>query len=249
MNLKQKINIAEIASALRNLHRRARLSVFEISALAVALGFALTVTFLYLTRIQPLRNQVAELQTRQQNLLSQLSKVSVEQRRAAEQSANAEKILDSLTKFEESLKPDESGMTQILNEIDALCTSHKIITSGGSTYNFTEPVLPKDENDNVIRVNREKIDFYPVFGIDTTVTGDYRNLRRFIFDLERSKQFLVIKSVQFQGEGDKYGRTNGSPGNPNPQQQKIQLSSPEAIPVSLKIEMDTYFQKPSVKTQ
>jgi hypothetical protein len=248
MNLKQKINIAEIASALRNLHRRARLSIFEISALAVALVFALTVTFLYLTRIQPLRNQVAELQTRQQNLLTQLGKVSVEQRRAAEQSANAEKILDSLTKFEESLKADGSGMTQILNEIDGLCTSHKIL-SGGSTYNFIEPVLPKDENDNVIRVNREKIDFYPVFGIDTTVTGDYRNLRRFIFDLERSKQFLVIKSVQFQGEGDRYGRTNGNPGNPNPQQQKIQLSSPEAIPVSLKIEMDTYFQKPSVKTQ
>jgi Tfp pilus assembly protein PilO len=247
MNLKQKINIAEIVSALRNLHRKARLSVFEIGALAVALVFALTVTFLYLTRIQPLRNQVAELQTKQQNLRNQLSKVSVEQRRAAEQSANAEKILESLTKFEESLKSDESGMTQILNEIDVLCTSHKIL-SGVSTYNFTEPVQARDENgENVIRVNREKIDFYPVFGIDTTVTGDYRNLRRFIFDLERSKQFLVIKSVQFQGEGDKYGRNSGSQGNP--QQQKIQLSSPEAIPVSLKIEMDTYFQKQSVKTR
>jgi hypothetical protein len=247
MNLKQKINIAEIVNALRNLLRKARLSVFEIGALAVALVFALTVTFLYLTRIQPLRNQVAGLQSREKSLRDRLDKVSIEQRRTAEQSANAEKILASLNKFEESLKPDESGMTQILNDIDALCKSHKVI-SPGSTYNFTEPAAPRDENgDNIIRVNREKIDFYPVFAIDTTVTGDYRNLRRFIFDLERSKQFLVIKSVQFQGEGEKYGRTNGSPGAP--QQQKIELSSPEAIPVSLKIEMDTYFQKPSVKTQ
>jgi hypothetical protein len=243
MNLKQDLKISDVLNGLRNLHRKARLSVFEICALAVALLFAMTVTFFYLTQIQPLRNQVSALQNREQSLLDRLSKLSTEERKRAEQSANAEKILASLTQFEGNLKSDERGMTQILNEIDALCKTHKII-SGGSNYNFTEAVPASDENgNNIIRINREKIDFYSVLGIDTTVTGDYRNLRRFIFDLERSKQFLVIRSVQFQGEGEKYGRTNGGPGRPQPQ---IELS-PDAIPVSLKIEMDTYFQKPSAK--
>jgi Type II secretion system (T2SS), protein M subtype b len=139
-------------------------------------------------------------------------------------------------------------MTQIIDEVNALCKTHKIL-SDGFIYNFTEPEPVADENGNQVnrQVAREKIDFYPVLGIDTTVTGDYRNLRRFIFDLERSKQFLVINSVQFQGEADKLRRAQANnAGRPN---QQLELSSPEAIPVSLKIEMDTYFQKPSGKSQ
>jgi hypothetical protein len=248
MNLRPKINTTEILNALSNLHRRARLSLFEIGSLAAALIFAVIVLFFYLTKIQPLSSQAAALRDKEVVVRKQLEKESREERRRAEQSANAGNILDSLTKFESNLKPDGRGMTQILDEISILCKTHKIF-SDGSSYNLTEPEPVTDENGNPItrRVTREKIDFYPVLGIDTTVTGDYRNLRRFIFDLERSKQFLVINSVQFQGEAERFRRAQGNNGgSPN---QQIELSSPEAIPVSLKIEMDTYFQKPSEKSQ
>jgi Tfp pilus assembly protein PilO len=248
MNLRSKLDTTEILNALSNLHRRARLSLFEIGSLAAALIFAVIVLFFYLTKIQPLSSQAAALRGKELGLRQQLEKESIEERRRTEQSANAEKILDSLTKFESNLKPDESGMIQILDEISALCKTHKII-SDGSRYNVTEPDPVTDENGNPItrRVTREKLDFYKVLGIDTTVTGDYRNLRRFIYDLERSKQFLVINSVQFQGEAERLRRGQGNNGGgPN---QQFELSSPEAIPVSLKIEMDTYFQKPSEKSQ
>lgn len=246
MNLKQNIKISEIPKELRNLNRKLRLSALEIGSLAAALVFAVIVMFFYLTKIQPLRNEAAALQREESELRVKLSALGIEERKRTEQSANAGKILESLASFESNLKSDERGMTQILNEIDSLCTTHKIL-SGTSTYNRTEPIAPATDEKGaaVDRVNREKIDFYPVFGIDTTITGDYRNLRRFIFDLERSKQFLVIKSVQFQGEGEKFRRAQG--GGPGGRQQQIDLSSPEAIPVSLKIEMDTYFQKQSVK--
>ncbi|MBO0797940.1 MAG: hypothetical protein J2P31_03885 [Blastocatellia bacterium] len=244
MNLRQDIKVSEILKELRNLKGKLRLSAMEIGSLAAALAFAVIIMFFYLTKIQPLRNEAAALQREESELLLKLSKLSAEERKRAEQSANAEKILDSLAKFESNLKSDQSGMTQIINEIDSLCTSHKIL-SPGANYNLTEPVAPAadEKGDAVVKLNREKIDFYTVFGIDTTVTGDYRNLRRFIFDLERSKQFLVIKSVQFQGEAEKYRRAQGGPGG----RQQVDLSSPEAIPVSLKIEMDTYFRKQSVK--
>jgi hypothetical protein len=248
MNLRSQINTAEILNALRTLHRRVRLSPFEIGSLAVALIFAVIVLFFYLTKIQPVRSQVATLGGRELTLRAQLDKLGIEERRRVEQSANAEKILDSLIKFENNLKPDERGITQVMDEINTLCKTRNIL-SDGSTYNLTEPVPVTDGSGNPVsgRVAREKIDFYPVLGIDTTVTGDYRNLRRFIFDLERSKQFLVINSVQFQGEADRLRRTNGNnTGRPG---QQMELSSPEAIPVSLKIEMDTYFQKPSGKSQ
>jgi hypothetical protein len=247
MNLRAKIDTTEILNVLWNLHRRARLSLFEIGSLAAALIFAVIVMFFYLTKIHPLRSQAAELRDRELQLRQQLGKLNIEERKRAEQSANAGKILDSLTEFESNLKSDERGIIQIMDEINNLCKTHKVITDS-STYNLTEPAPVADENGNPIvgRVIREKIDFYPIFAIDTTVTGDYRNLRRLIFDLERSKQFLVINSVQFQGEADKLRSPQGNPGRPT---QQIDLSSPEAIPVSLKLEMDTYFQKPAEKSQ
>jgi hypothetical protein len=247
MNLRAKIDKTEILNALGRLHRRARLSLFEICSLAAAVIFAVVVLSLYLTKIQPLSSQVAALRDREAGLLLQLNKLSSEERKRAEQSANAEKILDSLTRFESSLKPDERGMTQIMDEINTLCKTHKILNDG-SNYNLTKPAPVTDETGNpVIRTqSREKIDFYPVLGIDTAVTGDYGNLRRFILDLERSKQFLVINSVQFQGEADKLRRPQGNSGRPI---QQIDLSSPEAIPVSLKIEIDTYFQRPAERSQ
>jgi hypothetical protein len=248
MNLRPQIDKAELINLLSSLHRKARLSAFEIGSLAAALIFAFIVLFFYLTKIQPLSSQAAALRAKEEGLLKQLDRLSIEERKRGEQSANAEKILDSLNKFENNLKPDARGMTQIIDEINTLCKTHKIL-SDGSNYNFTEPAPVTDENGTPVarKVTRETIDFYPVLFIDTTVTGDYRNLRRFIFDLERSKQFLVINSVQFQGEAERLQRTQGN--NAGRPQQQFELSSPEAIPVSLKIEMDTYFQKPSGKSQ
>src|SRR5262249_57603422 len=78
---------------------------------------------------------------------------------------------------------------------------------------------------------------YPILGIDTTVIGDYSNLRGFLSDLERSKQFLIINALAFQGGDEKIARQLAKGGK------QIQLS-PSSIPVSLRIELDTYFQPP-----
>ncbi|MCI0663013.1 MAG: type II secretion system protein M, partial [Acidobacteria bacterium] len=150
------------------------------------------------------------------------------------------------SRFEKYLKPDERGMTQLINEIDSLGKTHQIIV-GGSSYRVIEPAATTDENGNPLpqALTKEKVDIYPVLGIDTNVIGDYRNLRRFIADLEQSRQFLIINSLQFQGEADKVRR----PATGSGKTQQVQLSGPEAIPVSLKIELDTYFQKPSNKSR
>jgi hypothetical protein len=85
----------------------------------------------------------------------------------------------------------------------------------------------------------KEVTIYPTLGVDTTVIGDYPNLRRFLADLERSRQFLIISSLAFQGGDDKLTRAIAKTGK------QIQLSSaPDAVPVSLKIGLDTYFHPP-----
>ena len=68
--------------------------------------------------------------------------------------------------------------------------------------------------------------------------GDYSNLRRFLSDLERSKQFLIINALTFQGGDDKVARQLAKGGK------QIQVSQ-DSLPVSLGIELDTYFQPPT----
>jgi len=244
MNLRQSLNTTEMFRGLRDSLGRARLSPIEIIALVLALTFAGAVAFYYFTKVQPLDSKLAELQARELEMRQRLEKFNSDEKKRQEQATNADAILVSLKSFDGYLKPDERGMTEIINEIDQLGGKYGVIT-GDSTYRVDEAEPLYDENGQPIQKqnkNEDKQKIYPALGIDTNVIGEYPNLRRFLADLERSRQFLIINALVFQGESDQVKRASQKSGR-----QKLQLSSAEAVPVSLKIEMDTYFQSPYKK--
>lgn len=239
MNL--KTDFSEAFSRLRDAISRARLSVVETVFLCAAILFACAVAIFYSYKVLPLEYMLTARQREIQGLKARIETLSAEEKKRLAQASNAEKILESLRGFESRLTPDERGMTQIINEIGALGVTHKIIVED-SNYRVEEADEPQlDENGNPKRQpsgdRRPKI--YPTLGIVTTVVGDYSNLRRFLSDLERSKQFLIVNSLAFQGGDDRIVRQLARGGK------QIQLSSPESIPVSLKIGFDTYFQPPA----
>ena len=239
MNLKTYFSDAFVRA--RNAVRRARLSVSEIAFLGAAMIFASGVALFYSYKVLPLGYMVAARQRQIKDLKTQIEKLNTEERKRRDQASNAEKILESLSGFESRLTPDDRGMTQIINEIDALSSTHKVI-AGDSNYRPEAADEPQfDENGNPKpRPNKDKKPkIYPNLGVETTVLGDYSNLRRFLSDLERSRQFLIINSLTFQGGDDKIARQLAKGGK------QIQLSSAESVPVSLKIELDTYFKPPA----
>jgi hypothetical protein len=239
MNLKTSFSDAFVRA--RNVVRRARLSVAEIAFLGAAMIFASGVALFYSYKVLPLGYMVAARQRQIKDLKTQIEKLNTEERKRRDQASNAEKILESLSGFESRLTPDERGMTQIINEIDALGVTHKILV-GDSSYRVEEADEPQfDENGNPKpRPNRDKKPkIYPNLGVETTVIGDYPNLRRFLSDLERSRQFLIVNSLTFQGGDDRIARQLAKGGK------QLQLSSAESVPVSLKIELDTYFKPPA----
>lgn len=245
MNLRQSLNIKEFSAKSRELIERSRLSLIEVIALVAALVFVGVVIFYYFTKAQPLSSKLATLKAREAEIRQQIEKANSDEMKRQKQASNAEAIMASLKDFDQYLKQDERGMTEIINEVDTLGKKHGVLT-GDSTYRVAEaeplvdengqPIPPKNGREN----ETQKI--YPVLGIDTNIIGEYPNLRKFLYELERSRQFLVINALTFQGESDKVRREAQKAGT-----QKLQLSSPEAIPVSLKIEMDTYFQSPYKK--
>jgi len=236
-----KLNPKETFGGWREAIHQTRLSLIEIIALLAALVFIGVVIFYYFTKVQPLQSQLDALVERERIAKDQIEKFNTNEKKRQEQSSNAEAILASLKSFKIYLKTDERGMTEIINEVDSLGKKHAILT-GDSTYRIAEADQPVDANTPPKqKTNEDKQKIYPALGIDTTVIGEYPNLRRFLGDLEQSKQFLIINSLTFQGESDKVRREAQKSGK-----QKAQFS-PEAAVVSLKIEMDTYFQSPYEK--
>jgi hypothetical protein len=240
MNL--KTDLRETLGRLRDAVNRARLSRVEVVSLGVAIIFASAVALFYSYKVAPLGFAIEARNRQIGGLRANIEDLNTKEKKRLEQAANAAKILESLRDFDGRLTPDERGKTQIINEIDALSVTHKVVTSD-SNYRQEEADEAKlDENGNPTlqpkRDKRPKI--YPNLGIETTVVGDYPNLRRFLSDLERSKQFLIVNSLSFQGGDDRVVRQLAKSGK------QIQLSSPEAAPVTLKIEFETYFQPPSV---
>jgi hypothetical protein len=189
MNL--KTDTREMFNRLRDAIRRARLSAVEIVFLSAAILFASAVALFYSYKILPLAYTVETRRQQIQGIKNRIQISNAEDQKRLAQASNAEKILESLRGFESRLTPDESGKTQIINEIDALSVAHKVAASD-SNYRNEDADEPKlDENGNPkTQPNRDrKPKFYPNLGVETTVVGDYPNLRRFLSDLERSNSF------------------------------------------------------------
>jgi hypothetical protein len=239
MNL--KTYFSDAFNRVRAAISRARLSVPEIAFLGAAILFATAVALFYSYKVLPLGYMVSSRNKSIQALKSAIKDQDDKEKKRLTQASNAERILESLSGFESRLTPDERGMTQIINEIAALGATHNVLV-GDSIYRAEEAdVQQLDENGNPKqRPNKDKKPkIYPNLGVETTVIGDYSNLRRFLSDLERSNQFLIVNSLAFQGGDERIARQVAKGGK-----QPV-LSSPESVPVSLKIELDTYFKPPT----
>jgi hypothetical protein len=240
MNLRQDINLKELPGQLRDALSGLRLSLVEAVFLLAALGFAGFVAYFYIGEVQPLNGRIEELKTQQQQMLL---KAGADKKRLADmekQRNNAERILSSLATFEAYLRSGQTGKAAIIDEFDALAKKHKILT-GDFAFRPVEAQPLVDEKGQPLKdaIRNERVNVYPALGIDTSVIGDYPNLRRFLAELEKSRQFLIVNAVTFQGEGDKIklaAATGGKGRMP-------QLDDPNSIPVTLKIEMETYFRK------
>jgi len=77
--------------------------------------------------------------------------------------------------------------------------------------------------------------FYPGIAVMVTVEGEYQNVRHFIRDVERSKQFVVINEVELQRASQNNAPASAEAGPAG--------SGTRASLVTLQLNMATYFQR------
>jgi Tfp pilus assembly protein PilO len=75
---------------------------------------------------------------------------------------------------------------------------------------------------------------YPGIAVDVTVEGQYQNVRHFIQDIERSKQFIIINQVELQRATENSAPQLAAEGGGAGSRGSL---------VSLQVNMATYFQR------
>lgn len=227
---------------------RARLSTFsrsreqrmlgpaEMIALAGSALMLLLVVVSYLYFLLPANSRLAARQAERALLQARLrdSQNAFLQNQGTE--ATVQKITQSLENFEgNSLANANRGRMSLYDSLNSLIRTNGLRNTSGPTYAPLEPAGSKTSASSTKTGNTKWQSVYPGMAISLTVEGQYPNLRRFVEELESSKQFVIINSVELERSTE--NRSAAAEGTP--------AGGTNAALVSLRLEMTTYFQRDS----
>jgi Tfp pilus assembly protein PilO len=206
----------------------------EVAALAVS-GFVLALVLLsYLYFLVPARARIASLNADRKQLQTNLQTLDtvVNTDRGTERTVS--EVASSLSTFEtEHLMRQDQGRMALYEELNQLIIKNGVKNTSGPTYTTLDPAGTKSTSGKSVTTKWQS--FYPGVAVMVTVEGQYQNVRRFIHDVERSKQFVVINEVELQRATQ----------NSAPASAEEPGSGAQGSLVSLQLNMTTYFQRQS----
>jgi Tfp pilus assembly protein PilO len=125
----------------------------------------------------------------------------------------------------------------LYGELNQLIVKNNVRNTSGPTYTPLEPAGTKSTSGKTVVTKWQS--FYPGIAVTVTVEGEYQNVRRFIRDVERSKQFVVINEVELQRATQNNAPASAEEGPAG------SGSGTRGSLVTLQLNMATYFQRAS----
>jgi len=245
-----KVRVTQYKSRMSDFVSSRRGKMFGIAEVAGLAGSCLILALVllsYLYFVVPARSRVASLISDNKQLQTNLETLRGVNRNEQNTSTSVQQITTSLDKFETDYlpRPDE-GRMQLYDELNQLIIKNAVRNTSGPTYTALEPEGTKTTAGKNIATKWQS--FYPGVAVMMTVEGQYENVRRFIRDVERSKQFVVINEVELQRARDTNapqsaeapsagGSDDDSAAPPAPG------SGTRGSLVSLQLSMATYFKR------
>lgn len=234
---------AEITTAPRTSYKQ-RLSTFvdsrrgkmfgvaEVAALAGSCFVLLLVLLSYLYLVVPARMRVSSLNEDRTRLQANLQTLEGVVSKGQTTKDQVEKIATSLGEFETSYlyRPDQ-GRLDLYDELNQMIVKNNLRNTSGPTYTPLDPTGTKAVAGKSTTTKWQS--FYPGLAVMVTVEGQYNDIRRFVRDIERSKQFVVINQVELQRANE-----NNSPASAD-----AAASSPSGSLISLQLNLAAYFQR------
>lgn len=235
---------AEITTAPRSQYKQ-RVSTFiqsrrgkmfgiaEVAALAGSCLVLLLVLLSYLYFLVPARSRVASLaqdKARLQTNLQTLKGVVNKEQTTQEQ---VDRIAASLGEFETGyLLAKSQGQLDFYKALNETIVKNNLRNTSGPTYTPLDPTGERAAAGGKSIVTKWQ-SFYPGIAVMVTVEGQYQDIRRFVRDIERSKQFVVINQVELQRANE-----NNAPASADEAG-----SNPAGSLISLQLNLATYFQR------
>jgi hypothetical protein len=205
----------------------------EIIGLAGSLLILLLVVVAYLYFLVPARSRRATLELERARRQSQLTTSQQVLVRGRSTDAIVHNITQSLEAFESTgLAEANRGRMGLYDSLNGLIRKNGLRNTSGPTYTPLDPIGSKVSSGSKTSTKWQSI--YPGIAISVTVEGPYQNLRRFVRDIETSKQFVIINTIELERATESSIATPSDTAAPGGSNSSV---------VSLRLEMTTYFQR------
>ena len=206
--------------------------VAEVAALAGSCFILALVLLSYLYFLVPARSRVASLTNDRKQLQTNLQTLNGVVRTDQNTQQTVGNVAASLNRFEnENLARQDQGRLDLYEELNQLILKNGLKNTSGPTYTTLDPAGTKSVSGKSVITKWQS--FYPGVAVLVTVEGQYENLRRFVNDVERSKQFVVINEIELQR-----ATQNNAPASAD----ESGATARGAL-VSLQLNMATYFRR------
>ena len=226
-----KVRVSEFVDS-----RRGKMfGIAEVVALAGSCFVLALVLFSYLYFLVPARSRISSLNTDRKQIETNIKTLETVVNKEHGSQETVDSVVASLNDFEtKHLLRQDQGRMQLYEELNQLIVKNNVRNTSGPTYTALDPTDVKAASGKSVVTKWQS--FYPGINVMVTVEGAYENIRRFIRDVERSKQFVVINQVELQ----------------RAQQDNVPVSAEDSgesgsgtrvSPVTLQLNMATYFQR------
>jgi Tfp pilus assembly protein PilO len=216
---------------LRQSRQHGMFGVPEIVGLAASGLMLLAVVFAYFYFLTPAQAHLKAIETERTNLQDRIRLAEREFDPNASPQASVDEINQSLEKFEsEALMQRAQGRMDLYGQLNAMIRKHNLRNTAGPVYSALDALGSPGAPTTAAKTGSARWQsLYPGINISVTVEGPYANLRRFLREVEASKQFIIINAVELEGVSDANSQTG-------------------AALVSLHLDMATYFRRESGTT-
>jgi hypothetical protein len=210
---------------------RLNFSAFEIAAAVIVLLFFFGTLYYYFSSLKPEQDRLARLETQYELQKKQIA-LLLGPTTAPPPRDTLNDALESLAAFKtQYLKPRHQGQRALIDEINALVKKHGARLTSGLEMNLENVGQTTEKKKSKSKNGEPLLNPFPQLNMNFTISGHYDKLRAFISELEKNKQFLMIRAINFiAGE-----ETDSDTG-------RRRRGSSNVSGLALTINLSTYFQ-------
>jgi Tfp pilus assembly protein PilO len=241
MSAQVRERISRIGGAAARVRRRSLgLNGREIAAAAASLLVLIFAIGYYFNSLRPEQQRLKALEEKLKEQQEVINKGQVGMGPSGSSRMDMLKeTLDSLERFRhEQLKPESTGIIDLFNQINALAKKNNLKLTSGITMDReqrqdgSELTTGSGKKTSKKKTSDQTTAVFSRAQCEFTVFGSYESIRSFISDLEHSKQFVVLNSMDLKSGEETQQHVGGRRGR----------AEAAASGLSLSVKITTYFQ-------